>query len=78
MRCALSPADPHTSIPPRLSCGLQRAAAQLDVQQLQLELGAYKEPWRYMFRGKSPVGGVMPGDAGWEEGCREPPLICDQ
>ncbi|KAG2451408.1 hypothetical protein HYH02_004008 [Chlamydomonas schloesseri] len=34
---------------------LQRAAAQLEVQQLQLELGAYKEPWRYMFRGKSPV-----------------------
>lgn len=34
---------------------LERAAARLEVEELQLQLDAYKEPWTYMFRGKSPT-----------------------
>lgn len=29
---------------------LERAAARLEVEELQLQLDAYKEPWTYMFR----------------------------
>lgn len=34
---------------------VERAAARLEVEELRMELDAYKEPWSYMFRAKSPT-----------------------
>ncbi len=51
---------------------LERAAARLEVEELQLQLDAYKEPWAYMFRWgleASCGSGCMAGSRG-EQGAR--------
>lgn len=34
---------------------IERASARVEVEQLRMELAAYKEPWSYMFKNKSPT-----------------------